>query len=112
MMLTASSIINVMPSTMMTSIEWWQERVAQALARLLRSTRTRTLGVMADRTTGALALMAWGHGPLVVASRKRRYHSIFDHPPTSPIHWGDEPRLEDFWLAYQASGVDDDYFIM
>ena len=52
--------------------------------------------------------MALDHGPLAVASRKRRSHNASDHTRQTNLSiW-----LEDFWLAYRARGVDDDYFII
>ena len=47
------------------------------------SARTRTPGMVADQMTGAPARMAQDHGPLVVASRKRRSHNASDYPLTS-----------------------------
>ena len=47
-----------------------------------------TLDMVTDQMAGAAAWTARGHGPLVVASRKRCSHNTFDHPPTSP----DTPR--------------------
>ena len=49
-----------------------------------RGAGKRTPGMVADRTTGVPARMAWDHGPLAIASRKHRSHSAFDHLPTSP----------------------------
>ena len=63
--------------------------------------------MVADQMTRASARMAQGHGPLVVASRERRFHSASVLEGMTPSIW-----LKDFRLVYRAGGVDDDYFII